>query len=171
MLDGLNLLNDITARAQGVFLWMKLVSMILVRAHRGGASFATLRRLVSDFPQELEEFYTRIIRELPQSRRFETFAMIEVVLRTERTLSVEDLMGAMRCAPCETLNECFANGAMQSSSPTVLEKTIRHIRDYTGGLLEVLVITEGPIVQFMHQTVKGFHQQTRIHASTAWFRN
>jgi hypothetical protein len=44
--DGLSLLNDITGRAHGVFLWVKLVSMILVRAHRGGASFATLRRLV-----------------------------------------------------------------------------------------------------------------------------
>jgi hypothetical protein len=154
--DVMNLLSEIVRRAQGVFLWAKLVSTDLIRAYHEGASFAELRQLVSKFPEKLEDYYARIIDRLPQSRRFETFAMLEVVLRTNTSLSVEDFTGAIQCAPCETSNECAVNAAFKPCSPAALEKTTRYIRDCTGGLLEIIVITSGSVVEFMHQTVKHF---------------
>lgn len=143
--DAVNLLSEIVRRAKGVFLWAKLVSTDLIKAYHEGASFAELHPLVLGFPEELEDYYTRIVDRLPQSRRFEAFAMLEVVARYEGTLNANDFTEALRCALSETF----------SVWPTFeAEKTIRHVRDYTGGLLEVVVTSRDPIVQFMHQTVK-----------------
>ena len=152
--EAVSLLSEIVRRAEGVFLWTKLVSMDLIKAYHEGASFAELRRLVLGFPQELEDYYARIVERLPQSRRFESFAMLEVVARCKGTLSAEEFTGAIRCASSETSSECTVNTASQPWLPILSEKTTRHLGDYTGGLLEVVVTSEGPIVQFMHQTVK-----------------
>jgi hypothetical protein len=150
------LCSDICERAEGVFLWVKLVSTELVKARHGGASIAELRRFISKFSLELDHYYAEIVNQIPESRRFDTFVMLEVVVRSQRQLSIEEFMGALQCAPCQTIDECLAVLAEQSLELTSPEKTTRLIRDYAGGLLELVRLRGSWIVQFMHQTVKDF---------------
>jgi hypothetical protein len=150
------LCSDVCDRAEGVFLWVKLVSTTLSNAHHGGASIAELRQIISKFSLELDEYYAGIVNQISQSRRFDTFVMLELVVRSQRQLSIEEFIGALQCAPCKTIDECLAVLAEQTSEISSPEKTTRRIRDYAGGLLEIVPLRGSWIVQLMHQTVKDF---------------
>jgi ankyrin repeat protein len=154
--DASHLLSDICERAEGVFLWVRLVSAELIKAHSHGASLAQLRELVLEFPQELEEYYTRTVHRVPESRRFDTFVMLEVVVRSSRLLSIEEFIGALECASCENLDQCIMRTSSQLSNPAFTRSAIHYLREYAGGLLEAVSINSSLFVQPMHQTVKDF---------------
>ncbi|KAI9694157.1 MAG: hypothetical protein M1822_003428 [Bathelium mastoideum] len=149
----LELVSDISRRAQGVFLWTKLVCTDLVNAHRNGTPIGNMLKLVSEFPQELDGYYARTVERLPKSSRFKSFVMLDILVKADHALDLKDFNGAVSCASCQTAKECIIE-PMNSSS--AIEKITRNIRDYTGGLIEVVATTQGPTVQFMHQTVKVF---------------
>lgn len=155
-LNARNLLSDVCERAEGVFLWVRLVSTDLIKAHIAGASFEKLRQLVLEFPRELEGYYARTVNRIPQSRRFDTFVMLEIVVRSSRLLTIGEFIGVLRCASCETIDQCVAHLSNQASELKLSETAIRRLREDAGGLIEVLFVNGSWVVQLMHQTVKDF---------------
>lgn len=156
----MSLLNDISQRAQGVFLWVKLVVIDLVEARHKGASLAKLHQLALEFPQELEDYYNRIIDRLPKSRRYRAFLMLEIVARSRLQLHLQTFVDVMSCVQYETSKECMEFLSHRPIFDDLPGKATRVLRDFTGGLLEVVHVAGQWFVQFMHQTVKDFISTT-----------
>jgi hypothetical protein len=86
------LASDIMERAEGVFLWLKLVMDDLIRAHAEGDSLRELTQHLSAFPKDLEDLYKNIIQKVPQEFRQESYYMLEIVLRSDEQLDIDTFM-------------------------------------------------------------------------------
>jgi hypothetical protein len=102
------LISGLAERAEGVFLWLKLVIDELLNAVREGAIVAELLEVLSSFPKELEELYTELVRRIPAEFRMESYAMSEIVLRSDIRIYAYDFWLASACAPCRTLEDCIS---------------------------------------------------------------
>src|ERR1035438_10506290 len=74
-----SLTSGLVERAEGVFLWLKLVMDDLLNACREGATVAELLEILASFPKELEELYTQLIKRIPKKFSMESYAMLEIV--------------------------------------------------------------------------------------------
>jgi hypothetical protein len=152
------LASDIMERAEGVFLWLKLVMDDLIRAHAEGDSLRELTQHLSAFPKDLEDLYKNIIQRIPQEFRQESYYMLEIVLRSDEQLDIDTFMNCLVCAPCETLKDCVAKLEAESSTPRTPDSVTRRLKSRCGGLIELIACSESgkAKLQFMHQTVKDF---------------
>jgi hypothetical protein len=103
-----SLTSGLVERAEGVFLWLKLVMDDLLNACREGATVAELLEILASFPKELEELYTQLIKRIPKKFRMESYAMLEIVLRSETPVHPYDFWLATACASCHTLEDCIS---------------------------------------------------------------
>lgn len=63
--EGQILVETITLRAQGVFLWVFLVNRLLREGLTNGDTFEELRVMLESFPPELEPFYKQMLDSVP----------------------------------------------------------------------------------------------------------
>lgn len=144
-----SILNSITSRADGVFLWAWLVVKKVAQLQLNAASVEELDRAVRDIPTKLDEIYSEIIQRLnPVS--YKLFIWICFALRP---LSVEEMGWAMRMrtdSRCDSLDE-FRNA--DEDQPDFRTMSTR-VQVLSGGLAEVT--SDTIIVQFIHQSVKDF---------------
>jgi hypothetical protein len=180
-----HLCSIILDRAQGVFLWVRLVvDNVCVRLSRGEL-LRSIERKVQELPnQELPDFFLAIIKNTPKETRADTHAILETVLRAQEPVAVMHIA---------ILLEVIPRGYQQSKYISELDdddlqelRTCgyaleRRIRDATGGLVHVvapvssdgdrhsMILNHDPhsdtatavepgkwTVQFFHQTVKDF---------------
>lgn len=172
----------LVAKAEGVFLWVKLVVHELLEACTEGATVVELLEGLASFPGELEALYIHIVKRIPGKFRLEAYAMLEIVLRSEFPIKEYDFWLAVLCSSCQTIDDCKARISVPENSlpkkpnkhegNTSQENALtniagskdqrqRRIKSRCGGLIEILEVRglEEPItvsVQFMHQTVKDF---------------
>jgi hypothetical protein len=147
------LMSTIVGKAGGVFLWVRLVVEGLLRARIDGASVAELMEIVSEMPAELEDYYERIIQQIPQRCRPESYAMFEILLRSAHRLDLSSFMSAIDCAFCETIQSVVSKLRHRPPSNATSDDLLRRLQSRSGGLVEVV---SDDTVQFMHQTVKDF---------------
>lgn len=152
------LASDIMERAEGVFLWLKLVMDDLIRAHAEGDSLRELTQHLSAFPKDLEDLYKNIIQRVPQEFRQESYYMLEIVLRSDEQLDIDTFMDCLICAPCKTLKDCVAKLKAEIPTSRTSDSVTRRLKSRCGGLIELIACSESGIakLQFMHQTVKDF---------------
>ena len=149
--DAKILMSKIVGKAGGVFLWVRLVVEGLLRARIDGASVAELIEIVSEMPAELEDYYERIIQQIPQRCRLESYVMFEILGRSELRFEVSSFASATDCAFCETIQSVVSKLSHGPPSIVNSDDLLRRLQSRSGGLVEV--ISDGT-VQFMHQTVK-----------------
>ena len=157
----------VTNRALGVFIWVKLVVDLLVKAIRDGTPFTTLEIIARDLPQELKDLYAHTLKRIEPGYATEAYIMLQITLCTLVPLPLASFMGSVD----------FNYGMLlQSSRPQQhrlgelnLKDSIssppRRLASRCGGLLEIVSIpppegaeAEEPerVVQFIHQTVKEY---------------
>ncbi|KAI0455070.1 hypothetical protein F5B21DRAFT_212695 [Xylaria acuta] len=66
-----DILNEISVRAGGVWLWVSLVTADIVKEADKNEEVATLRKIVDEFPDDLHEYFKRIITRIPKLHREE----------------------------------------------------------------------------------------------------
>lgn len=150
--------DEITNRAEGVFLWVALVLNELWQPLCDGKPMEDVRSLLSGLPTDLPEFYKRMMENIPKEDRPILIGMLELVLCSEYA---EGQLGFPTF--------CLAVDLMQRSPLAKKEVSLkpvddnrrqreveRRIRACSGGLLEVAQSNEESRVQFVHQTVKSF---------------
>ena len=145
----------IVDRAEGVFLWVRLVIKSLLGA---GPDVTTLqlKELLQTLPNGLEELYERTIERIPRTCRLEAFIVLEIVNRALVNLSVRQVTGAASCALGKTFDECAETVKKRLLSMDD-EQAALQLKNLCGGLIETYCDGIGPTrVQFMHQTVKDF---------------
>ncbi|KAI1371116.1 hypothetical protein F4677DRAFT_450684 [Hypoxylon crocopeplum] len=66
-------------RAEGVFLWVKLVLYELVNEVLRGKSRDELVSTLNSMPSDLQQYYGRIIERIPESLRWDAYVILEVL--------------------------------------------------------------------------------------------
>ena len=153
-----DVVSTIVDRAEGVFLWVRLVIKSLLGAGQDVTTLQ-LKELLQALPNGLEELYERTIERIPRTCRLEAFIVLEIVNRAFRNLSVQVVTGAASCALGKTFEEC-AETAKKTLGSMDDEQAALQLKNLCGGLIETYH-DKDPLggctrVQFMHQTVKDF---------------
>ncbi|TVY15310.1 Protein SERAC1 [Lachnellula arida] len=179
------LADHVTAKAHGVFIWVRIVVDELVKGVRDGTALSILEGKVSDMPEELEDLYRHTLERIEPEYTDEAYIMLQIALCSLSPLSLQTFI---RCTSIIKLGDCY-----DSSEAEMLRQLISR----SGGLLEIIEIDSedlttktpygnepftssqdsfdnpGPVisspdliteqsgrtvvaVQFVHQTVKDF---------------
>jgi hypothetical protein len=155
--------DEITDRAEGVFLWVVLVLDELWQPLCDGKPMEDVRSLLSGLPTDLPEFYKRMIVNIPKEDRPILIGMLELTLCSDyRPESV----------PLPAF--CLAVDLLQRSPSTLKDFSLKHgddnrrqheverrIRACSGGLLEIAQSHNESHVQFVHPTVRSFIEDAR----------
>ncbi|KAI5921221.1 hypothetical protein F4810DRAFT_722691 [Camillea tinctor] len=105
------LISTIIDKADGVFLWVKLVLEELECEGRMGKGSEGLANILSSIPASLQEYYFRIIQRIPQKARFDGYIAFSLVMgsRDESPADFWELLAAMSCAHARTFQEALQN--------------------------------------------------------------
>ena len=150
-----NLVENIVRKAQGVFLWVKLVVNEIVEGICEGDTMEELMTLLSTIPTELGELYKRALCRSSRSslealirNRNEAYVMFQIAICARKPFLLIELLVA---------TDFFTTGRGDYADLRRLprEQMVRRLNSRSAGLLEVSRIGTGP-VQFIHQTVKEF---------------
>ena len=121
------LVDRITKRAQGVFIWVRLVVDDLAPNVRDGTPFSSLEDKLSRLPPELNNLYLHTLTKVNDDYMKETHAMLQIVLCSAQPLSLECVVG---CTFYATLGRRYV--------PDTQEAMVRSLQSRSGGLLEVV---------------------------------
>ncbi|KAJ4176472.1 hypothetical protein NW767_015433 [Fusarium falciforme] len=147
----------ITSRAQGVFLWAWLVVRQVLSLKRKGAGLKKMEAKVCSVPQELDDLYRELIRNMgPDSLK-----LIQWICFAMRPLSLDELRWAMAVeSDCRhrSLRECESVGDF----PPDYDGMKRRVQTLSCGLAEVE--SGMKIIQFIHQSVKDFFVEKGLSA-------
>lgn len=149
-----NLVERIVRKAEGVFLWVKLVVNEIVEGLCEGDTMEELKTLLSTIPTELGEVYTRALRRSSRSslqaltrNRNEAYVMFQIASCAFEPFVLHEFLAS---ALFLTGNDYYPE--IQRLSEEQME---RRLNSRSAGLLEVAKSGTG-LVQFIHQTVKEF---------------
>ena len=167
------LIADVIERAEGVFLWVRLVVDELIEGICEGDSIKELQDLLSGIPSELEELYTRTLRRTnrtrsraPANSNYERYVMFQIVKCCLNPFSLYDLLAASSTITTGR-DTCSQLGRLS------VDQLERRLYSRSAGLLDVPGLrlnknskigatrtsSEKLDVQFIHQTVKEYVTQ------------
>ena len=144
-----DLIQKVATRAAGVFLWVRLVVADLRIAFetQGKTTVRELTEIIESLPQKLDEYYKLIIDRIPDDYRWETYVLLELVIRhgdEHLGPTLEYIMEAYSVSGCKNYGEaCIALRQFRYDNLSS-ESHIEAIRSYCGGLLEVVKPTREP---------------------------
>ena len=169
------LTGNVIERAEGVFLWVKLVVDELTERICEGDSIEELKDLLSGIPDELEELYTRSLRRTNRTRfrapaklKYERYVMFQIVKCCRKRLSLYDLLAATSTVTTGR-DTCSELGRLS------VDQMERRLYSRSAGLLDVPELRLEKLrqtdtaripfyksdVQFIHQTVKEYMTRGR----------
>lgn len=150
-----DLLQKIIEKANGVFLWVRLVVDELLEGLCEGDSIQELDDILSTIPTELRELYLRTLRRTRRTSastqaktRYEAYVMFQIAVSSRTPFFLYDFLSA-------ALFLSTGRGTypeLQRLSESQME---RRLYSRSSGLLEA-TSSGGRAVQFIHQTVKEF---------------
>jgi hypothetical protein len=173
----LELTEDIVRRSQGVFLWVKLVLQELVLAVSLSDSTDSqilgpkLREKLKRLPDQLDDFYDAIIERLPDIYRWETYVLLESLIRSRGkvlTLDALEILALSRATTAKEATRIFKKEMQEDAS--MKELRIQNIKTISGGLIELLDDGEFRYLQLMHQTVYEFVERPQFRHSLLGLR-
>ena len=150
--------TQITDKALGVFIWVRLVVDQLIKDIRDGTSFFVLEDRVTKMPQELRELYSHTLKRIDSEYSAEAYVMFQTALCSLSPLSLYNFM-----------HSASYNLSRDSEFEFSLDLQLRRLESRSGGLLEAAInpaiAKKHPAqqpdsrfynVQFIHQTVKEY---------------
>ena len=140
---------EITQRANGVFIWVRVVIEELIERFIDGSTISQLREILSAMPEELKDLYRRTLSKVKPEYELESYVMTQTVLHAKNPQTLVSLLAATDIA-LQRKVELMSRATME-----------RRLRSRCGGLLEET--SASGHIQFLHQTVKTFFT-TRHHA-------
>ncbi|KAL7815164.1 hypothetical protein V8C26DRAFT_429541 [Trichoderma gracile] len=153
-----DMIQSILSRADGIFLWVDLVTSSILEADDNGETLDERLEALYDTPRELDGLFTQIFLKLGPIERRDTYDMLSWMLFATRRLSSLELCFAMQFS---RNNSIVTFDAWRRSQQFINKgpQTERFIRSRSRGLLTIEKSSkegEPDQVQFIHQTVPGF---------------
>lgn len=167
----IRLIGQVVQKAQGVFLWVKLVMHDLCRqaADCLAANMSSQRlrkellRTLEALPENLVDYYNAIIERISYSSRWETYCLLECVCRSLEAISPDKVLGILACSAISDYSQ------LQETSQDLREiskgAAERRLRDISGGLVEIVTRKSQATslqLQLLHQTVQEFVEQPQF---------
>ena len=149
------LIGEITQRANGVFIWVRIVIEELIERFIDGSTISQLRDILSAVPEELKDLYQRSLSRVKPKYALESYVMTQIVLCAANPQTLKSLLVATDIA------------LQRKVEPMSQDTMERRLRSRCGGLLEETSTSNE--IQFLHQTVKTFF--TNRHHATSMFRH
>ena len=149
------LTGEITQRANGVFIWVRIVIKELIDRFIDGSTISQLRDILSAVPEELKDLYQRSLSRVKPEYALESYVMTQIVLCAANPQTLKSLLVATDIA------------LQRKVEPMSRDTMERRLRSRCGGLLEETSTSNE--IQFLHQTVKTFF--INRHHATSMFRH
>ncbi|XPS91100.1 hypothetical protein M3J09_000523 [Ascochyta lentis] len=140
------LTRQISQKASGVFLWVRLVVRELLAGLRDGDGIKTLQRKLELIPNDLNDYFRRLMDSIPPQQRHKASVLLQIALYAEKDF--------VTLHPLRLIDLCFTDveepGFILSDSAFLanvdlanrnelkfrLDSTLRRLNSYCMGLLE-----------------------------------
>jgi ankyrin repeat protein len=145
--------NLITERAQGVFMWARLVVDKVLCLNDRGVELAKIMNSIYSVHPDLYQLYHGIIQDTKEGPA--SLKLVQWICFARRPLTLDELRWAMVTDPdysYKTLQECQSAEHYTSDTDRMEER----LKDLSCGLAETVPSSNGTVVQFIHQSVKDF---------------
>ncbi|KAI0117885.1 hypothetical protein GGR51DRAFT_500479 [Nemania sp. FL0031] len=98
-------------RANGVFLWVKLVLRELTTEAANGKRGEQLSEVLDAIPDDLGQYYTRIVQRIPERFRWEAYVIFQVLTTNHYRFDYEllDLVRIISCSRSSTYHGALEN--------------------------------------------------------------
>ncbi|KAK8103282.1 hypothetical protein PG984_016428 [Apiospora sp. TS-2023a] len=167
-----NLVEEVVNRAEGVFLWVRLVVGQLLDGFTSGKSVQTLQQQVMKYPEDLDKFFSDIINSIPAADRNRAAQLLRVAAEADqpRLLIFYQFLNNIILDEADELDASYTP-LNKDDAQTRCDNMRRQLNASSRGLLEVTtdndMIThvagserESPYfrlkVDFLHRTVRDF---------------
>ncbi|XXH04071.1 hypothetical protein Hte_010482 [Hypoxylon texense] len=97
---------EVIRRADGVFLWVKLVLRELTNENLQGLGRDELIKTLDSISSDLQEYYTRTIQRIPEIYRWDAYVIFSVLASREGSIVLPIMVGALECSQKSTYDEC-----------------------------------------------------------------
>ena len=135
--DSRDLLDGILQRADGVFLWVKLVIDELLEPLFDGEPIGDLINRLSELPDELPDFYQRMLSSVSERNHVVAVSLFELVLASEcREISTSEVCLALDLIRPGSKLPDGLNLDTNANKQRISELR-RRVKAYSGGLLEI----------------------------------
>jgi hypothetical protein len=162
------LVNEIVTKANGVFLWVKLVVRSLLKGLGNGDDISDLRRRLKDLPADLGAFYKHMMDQIEPIYRqqaaqiFRIYDAMMAVQGSSGQIDPLELSLAVTASPSNDL--CRTWEPMELGEVQLrCERLNVYLKSRCAGLLEITKLdhidggSEGYLkVSYLHRTVKDF---------------
>ncbi|KAI1283986.1 hypothetical protein F5Y07DRAFT_96079 [Xylaria sp. FL0933] len=158
-----DILNELSARAGGVWLWVSLVTADIIKEAEKNEEVATLRRIVDEFPADLHKYFERMIKRIP---RFHQEEMAQIFLIAVEGLQPLPLYAFALLAQERKSTNYAIYTPITPISKTDIKPRYPALKDrIRNRCSDLLIVDDGPhpaflshSVDFLHRTVRDFLQ-------------
>lgn len=162
------LLPEIVRRAQGVFLWVRLVLDDLTRTVRDVERVVDLQKVLESLPDELDDYYVTIVNRIPKSSHWDAYVLLECVSRARWDLDTRTAARALALSLasgytdakriCDRRKVQAIERDLKGDRRSEWDHFLRKVAELSGGLVETVRSGQQTNLQLMHQTIMEFVQ-------------
>ncbi|KAH8745131.1 hypothetical protein F5882DRAFT_446468 [Hyaloscypha sp. PMI_1271] len=163
--------SQVTTKARGVFIWVRIVVDELVKGIRDGTAISLLEENVSKMPEELGDLYQHTLQRIDADYTQEAHIMLQIALCSLSPLPIEVFMKCVSFSSWGKVHEASEDEVarqLMSRSGGLLELVATELAHDSDSSHEVLDVESETYslgttfaVQFIHQTVKDFVAEKR----------
>jgi len=149
--------NEILAKADGVFLWVRLVLDLLTRGLRDGDTVDELLGKLSDMPKELggkKGLYAAMLLNLPADYHKDCYEYFQILQRSDEDL--DPLVLSFAAEDPQTVFTTPVGEITRGEIASHRKRASDRILSRCGGLLETRGTGSQQHINFIHQTAKDF---------------
>ncbi|TPX14029.1 uncharacterized protein E0L32_000423 [Thyridium curvatum] len=154
----------ITNRADGVFMWARLVVDEILRLDSCGETLKKIEKKISSTLPDLDDVYRGFLQDLEDKPA--SLKLIQWICFAIRPLSLDELRWAMvidpKC-PHRSLQQCRDDDDYQVDNDS-MERKLNHL---SHGLVEVVSSSDMHFIQFIHQSVRDYFVNKGLATLTA----
>ncbi|KAK5721184.1 hypothetical protein LTR17_014825 [Elasticomyces elasticus] len=147
------IVQEITTKAQGVFLWVFLVIRELMKGLTNDDNYSTLQRRLRSLPPDLETFFKHMFDHLDNFYSVETERIFRVMLEAEQCMPLLAFAALETDDPLAERVTDLVTKVPRQETTVLCQRLHRHIQGRVSDLLEV---RNGLEVDFLHRTVRDF---------------
>ncbi|KAI8931988.1 hypothetical protein NX059_010884 [Plenodomus lindquistii] len=162
-----DLINAITERAQGVFLWVRLVSDSLLKGLTAGEHLEELHERLETVPKDLGELFEKILTYVEPGKLKEMVKILHIIRCSKEYLTLLDLSYAE-----DPDRDIVAKVKIQGPNPSEAQAEARsrimrrRLRACCQGLIEAEAAPGEPLasasVTYLHRTVRDWFETEAV---------
>ena len=154
---GDRLLSELVEKSQGVFLWLSLVSRMILGAMVNGESLVELQRILGSLPSEIKTLYDAMFATIPEALHQSTSVILQLCATPATPIHWLTLWLADELREAPSTMELTRDNFDIDAAKTVLK---RRLSARTRGILEV--VDHNGTVVYLHRSVAEWMEKKEV---------